>query len=616
MIPAPSNPFAPHADALDLAIAIGASARFGEVPDTGELRRILSLPRRPLDSGEALAEQITRAFRTPWGTMKLRPVQAQLLAEVHQKGGAFAPIAAGQGKTLCSLLAPDFAGAKRPLLIVPAALVEKTKREFRTLAKHWQCLHPDRYTIISYETLSRANASAKLDSQGRIVRPGLLETLRPDLIVFDEVHKVRNKKAAVTRKVTRFLKEHPGIKVVAMSGTLTKRSLRDYSHIARWALGKGSPVPQTDNDLEAWAACLDEKVASFQRVKPGALRLLDPSIDRESVDDENLGKARRAYQSRLVETPGVVATIDGALGTALRISPLDAVQDDAIDEAFKTLRTKWETPDGQDFADALSLYRYARQLSLGIYQIWNPRPPDEWLNARKAWNSACREILKTNRRGLDSELQVIRAVALGLYPEASDALTQWRAVKGQYDPEKNKETRWISDSAVKAAQKWIGEQDAPAIVWCEHTEFARGLARATGMSYYGAGGVDSKGRAIEEHSTEGAGGEAHIIASVQSNGTGRNLQKWSRNLIMSAPPNGAQYEQLLARTHRPGQEDDEVLVSLYLGCWEAIAGIHQARRDCLYTLDTFGSAMRLCYADWLMPEVSEIEARASWRWCK
>jgi hypothetical protein len=245
-----------------------------------------------------------------------------------------------------------------------------------------------------------------------------------------------------------------------------------------------------------------------------------------------------------------------------------------------------------------------------MFGRWNPRPPDEWVDARRAWNSACREILKSNRRGLDSELQVIRAVTLGLYPEASDALTQWRAVKNQYDPEKNKETVWVSESSVKSAQRWVEkESDGTGIIWCEHVEFAQELARQTRLPYFGSGGVDSKGRPIED-----AAGT--IIASVQSNGTGRNLQKWDKNLIMSAPPNGAQYEQLLARTHRPGQESDEVLVWLYVGCWEAVAGIHQARRDCLYTQDSLGAQMRLCYADWDLPELSEVESRGGFRWVK
>ena len=597
---------------MDLAAAINGGAevvRFGEVPDTAELRRILALPRRPVDSGEALAKQLTAAIRTPWGTMTLRPIQGLALAELCRVGGGFCPLNAGEGKTLISLLAPTFVKAKRPLLIVPASLVKKTRREFRELARHWQCIHPDRYEIVSYETLSRANASARLDSQGRVIRPGLLESLRPDLIVFDEVHKVKNRKAAVTRKVSRFLREHTGVRVLAMSGTATKRSLKDYSHVARWCLQSNSPVPITDQDLEAWSAAIDEKVAAFARVKPGALRLFDSKIDRDDTGDENLTRVRNAFRERLTQTPGVIASQNGALGTSLQLHPWAASDSDVIDQAFERLRTEWCTPDGADFSDPIALWRHARELALGLYYRWNPAPPEEWRAARKAWNSCCREILKTNKRHLDSELQVVRAVALGLYPEATQPLADWRAIKNVYDPEKNKEAVWICSSAIDAAKRWLGEHTG--IVWTEHTEFAKALAQATGLAYYGQKGEDAKGRPIEEHPANQS-----LIASVQSNSTGRNLQKWSKNLIMSAPPNGAQWEQLLARTHRPGQEEDEVQTWLYESCWEAVAGIHQARRDSSYVQSSVGQAQRLCYADWNISELQEIEAKGGYRWNK
>lgn len=518
--------------------------------------------------------------------------------------------------TLLSLLAPTFAQAQRPLLVVPAALKKKTLREFRELAKHWQCIHPERYEILSYEMLSRSNASAKFDSQGRMIRPGLLETIRPDLIVFDEGHRAKNRKAAVTKKIGHFLKGHPGVKVVVMSGTVTKRSLKDYSHLIKWCLREYSPVPNTDADLDAWSGALDEKIADFQRIKPGALRLFDPKIVSDDTGDENLSITRQAYRDRLTQTPGVVATQDGALGTALQIFPWAAVDCPKIEEAFKTLRTTWATPDGEDFADALSLYRYARQLQQGYFRRWNPKPPDVWRANRKGWNAECRDILKTNRKGLFSELDVVRAVALGMYdkdrPEARLALDAWRSVKGQYDPEKNGEAVWISDAGLRSCAAWAKEhgQDG-GIIWTEHHDYAVALAKYLGISYYGARGENSKGQAIEE-----ASGSALIVASVQSNGTGRNLQKWCKNLITSAPPNGAQYEQLLARTHRPGQEADEVQTWIYMGCWEACAGVHQARRDSFYTQDSIGQSQRLAYADFDIPELAEIEAQGGWRWQK
>lgn len=565
--------------------------KWGAVPDTKELRRILALPRRSLDSGEEWADRLTKVLKTPWGTMRLNPIQGLALKEACEVGGAFCPINAGGGKTLITLLAPTMVRATRPLLIIPAALREKTIKEFRVLAKHWLCIHPDAYRIVSYQELGRTSAGAEMDGDGHVIRPGLLEKMRPDLIVFDEVHRVKNGKAAVTRRVKRYLKANPGVKVVALSGTITKRSLKDYAHIARWCLPLTCPVPQTDDDLEAWSAALDEKVASYQRLKPGALSLF---VRGPVPDDaiEALPIVRNAYRERLTQTPGVVATQDGALGTSLVVAPYgDGGTCPRIEEGFQLLREKWATPDGQLFADPLTLARHARSLCLGLWYRWRVQPPEEWALRRAAWASECRSLIKTNRRNLDSEKHIVQHLAL--YPESRPLYDEWAAVKSSFTPET--EAVWISSEALDWVEKWL--KDGPGIVWCKHTLFGLELARRTGLSYYRQGGLNAQKQMIEDHPANKS-----LIASVDSNGTGRNLQKWHRNLLVSGLANGEQYEQLLARTHRPGQEADEVQFDVYMGCAETLVGIYQARADCVYTQATLGQAQRLVYCDFTVPE--------------
>ena len=108
--------------------------------DTGELRRILALPRRQhTDADRArFVEALSATLRKPGGTMTLWPVQATALFEIASCDGAYLPIRVSGGKTLISLLAPTVLGAARPLLIVPAKLVEKTRRDWRRLAAHWK----------------------------------------------------------------------------------------------------------------------------------------------------------------------------------------------------------------------------------------------------------------------------------------------------------------------------------------------------------------------------------------------------------------------------------------------------------------------------------------------
>lgn len=588
----------------------GSFERPPSVPDSAELRRIVALARRTSGTGEALAPDLTEALKRTGGTQTLRPIQALAFHDIHQFNGLFGPIRVGGGKTLISYLSPALLGARRPLLLIPAKLREKTRREFRNLAQHWGGPHPEAYRIESYETLGRVQAGNKLDKDGRVIRPGFLERYNPDLIVLDECHKVKNPRAAVTRRVTRFLAENPGIPVVAMSGTITKRSLRDFAHIIAWCMPRNCPLPLSQKDLEAWADAMDEKVNPFRRVEPGELVQLCSDQERQEVQlggEAALGAVRQAFRRRMVETPGCVATQDGELGVSLSISAVDPVREDpAVEEQFRILRTLWETPTGIPIADGIAMWRHARTLGLGFEYRWNPQPPDEWLEARRAWAKFCREVLKYNKRRLDSEAQVAQAVDHGLYDDGG-MLSHWRGLKGTFIP--NTEAVWFSQESLETAEIWLKSNQG--IVWTEHVEYGRELSKRTGLSYYAAQGRDAQGRLVEDHPP----GQS-MICSVQSNAEGRNLQAWSQNLVMAAPPNGATWEQLLGRTHRDGQEAEEVTVDVFTGAWEHVAGFHQACRDSAYTQDTTGQAQKLVYADLDFPDLDSVEFRPGYRWSK
>jgi hypothetical protein len=137
------------------------------------------------------------------------------------------------------------------------------------------------------------------------------------------------------------------------------------------------------------------------------------------------------------------------------------------------------------------------------------------------------------------------------------------------------------------------------IVWCEHVFFARRLAQMTGATYYGANGMSDRGESI----TLVKPGRA-IIASVQANSTGRNLQMFSTNLITSCSPSAAAIEQLIGRTHRDGQEADEVTVDVLLGCSEHYDAFYQALGGARAAADTLGHDQKLLLADILIPNIN------------
>lgn len=579
---------------------MNAYSPFGsqEVPRTREVSRIASLPRRQWtdEAAARLAEMLTRELRTPRGTRTLRPIQAIALYEAMECGGLFGPIRVGGGKTDLGFLLPLVLEAKRPILLLPAALIEKTWRERSVLAEHWRL--PTNLQMVSYESLGLVQSAQKL------------EYVRPDLIVADEAHMLKNHRAGRTRRVARYMHAHPETKFVGVSGTVMKGSLADFAHLLRWALKDGAPVPKTGDEAQVWADALDERVNALARRRPGAIFDLGRADGGAGAGagaaggagGDELSRARRVFQARLLETRGVVASprSDG-VACSLRVQALEyqpsLVTERHIDRMRRGCEAEgilpWTTPDGWAFSQAIEFRMYLRQLALGFNSIWRPRPPPDWVAARRDWAAFVRETLARSRT-LDTELQVVQAVDAGRLE--TDALAAWRAVKDSY--EYRVEDVWHDDAALQACAAWMRQERG--IVWAEHRFFARRLAEITGAAYYGANGVDERtGASI----VDVRAGKA-IIASVQANATGRNLQMFSRNLVTSCPPSAATVEQLIGRTHRDGQEADEVVVDVLLGCREHHDAFQRALEGARATADVLGHDQKLLLSDVVMPDVS------------
>lgn len=586
------------------------------VPLTRELERIRDLPRRSIDSGDQLVAKLTDALRTPWGTQTLRPIQALALWEIATVGGLFGPIRVGAGKTLISYLAPTILNSKRPLLIIPASLKEKTRREFGTLAQHWMGFDPRAYRIESYNALGRTEAGSKLDAKGKQIEKGLLEKYNPDVIILDEAHRVKNKKAAVTRRIRRYLEAHPNVVVIALSGTMIRKSLKDCAHTAEWCLPKLTPIPKTHGDLDAWAGALDKIAVDGHRVRAGALVELCTPEEREAIErserdgygmsDDAIKAVRNAFRRRLVETPGVIATQEGPMDMSLTLTAhLPKKLDPEMEKHFAHLRATYETPTGIPISDGITFKRHALEMALGFEYLWDPAAPPEWLAVRRAWSAVCRQILKNNRRGLDSEKQVTTAVRQGIYP-GLEILREWEKVEPTFDP--NTVPVWFSQEALETAAAWAS--DNGGVVWVDHRAFAVALSKITKLPYYGRDGLAANGDYIEKHP---AG--RPCIASIKSNSVGRNLQyQWASGLVMTPPSSGLTWEQLIGRKHREGQEADEVSFDVYLACAENLIDFYTSLEEARMEEQTQGQAQKLSYATKALPTVEELASRGGARW--
>ncbi len=566
-----------------------------EVRRSQELTRILALPRRAVQADDlvSLVKGLTDVLRTDGGRQQIRPVQALALHDIGTVGGGFLPVGVGEGKTLISLLAAYVLDAKRPLLLLPASLIEKTKRDRAAYAKHW--LVPNHIRLFSYDMLGRTQSAAEL------------ETYKPDLIISDEVHRLKNRRAACTRRVSRWMHDHPETMFIGMSGTIMRKSLKDFAHILRWALKDGAPIPKTEQEIEEWASALDEPNpgvpgAELTQLDPGALlELCTP--EQRALDP--VQAARKGFRSRLVETPGVVATagegerVDCSLyirAHVLKVQPI-------TEQHFATLRGMWQRPDGKEFEQGVEVWACARQLALGLHYEWSPPPPEPWMTARKAWSKYVRNVLAYSRT-LDSPLEVINAIDAGRIHDEGNVLAKWRAVRDTFQP--ITVPVWHDTSALEFCADWAKRS---GIVWTEHHHFATRLAKETGLPYFGESGFSRDGTYIEDAPA------GPIIASIRANKDGKNLQhRWSRNLIVSPPEGWDVWQQAIARTHRPGQTADEVEVDVIWSCREHIAAWHKAWAGTLAARDTVGSddvLPKLLLADVSLPDTSKL---SGYRW--
>lgn len=553
------------------------------VGESAEFFRIKGLSRRVLDLTKV--PDLTERYRKPGGTMSLWPIQSAGLAEAEKADGLFAPIGVGHGKSLLSFLLPVAMRAKKAVIMLPPQLKRKAlELDIPALYRHWQ-IPTDRIRIIAYSELSNAKCAQ------------LLEEIAPDLIVIDEGHNLRHKTAARTKRFLRYMKAHPECRLAVLSGTITNRTIMDYQHLIELTHRKNSPVPAHWGVLTEWADALDVPRPNCDPMMPGVLLSFCTQEELGQINGRSPTDAqpyvRAGFRRRLVETLGVVATEEGAIGTSLVIQGLHPIVPAEVKARIDDLRNRWVI-DEEELVDPMSVARVARELAGGFFYRWvwpNGVKDTEWLLARSAWNKELRQILKLNRKGLDSPLEVIRAIQAGKL--RSQNWEAWDKVRGRYNPTPPTEAVWVSDYLVDEAVRWAREncsKSEPGIIWYSWDAFGTAVALKGGFPLYGPGMKHDPSFADPKN-------EPVIVCSLTAHGTGKNLQKYMRNLITTPPGSGSVMEQGIARTHRPGQMADEVTVDLFLHTKEMQSAFEKALADAEYVEQTQGQKQKLLYAE-------------------
>jgi hypothetical protein len=540
-----------------------------------ETERIISIPR------EHTAECRAPVCPKPGGSIKLWPVQHEALWAVWRWGGGFFPIGVGHGKTFIAVLAGTAMGKKRSIIFTKPGLVG-AMGEALALAQesfHLTCLP----LIIPYSHLSDAKMTDYLDS---------LTGNQSDLvIVADEVHCLKDHTSARTRRVMRFFEAHPEVSFVGLSGTITSKTPKDYAHLAYLALRDHCPVPIKKHDLEMWHEVFGSQGKPAQEhwdwVRPFLQVFGAPTPPGvQLVGAERKAHARRALQLRLRTCPGVVATQETALGTSLVLRKIKARVPELMAQKLEDLHATQCSPDGEPLLGPADEWRFGRQLSLGYHYrpVWPGGEPDfEWLDARSDWLRHVRSELQHRAGpGYDSPKLVedaVRAGGTNIYLRR--AFEAWEKVRDRPGPEK--ETVWFAPDFLERVLGRV-KTTQPTIIWYESHSLEEKCMEF--VPTYGAGVQPPED------------GRGTVAMSWLAHGTGRNLQKWARNVFLEPPAGGEAWEQLLGRTHRPGQAADEVEV--LVACWtESLqSAVESAKKDARYIQDSTGNVQKLNLGTW------------------
>ena len=184
----------------------------------------------------------------------------------------------------------------------------------------------------------RTHPRLQIISHGEISRVTGYETLYrldPDLLIIDEGHAFKEPAAARTRRLTRFIKDHPDTKLLVMSATPSKKSIMEYQHLLRWCLGKeGTPLPPYP-EIEMWADALDLKPRGF--MAPGVL-------EEFCLNGENV---QIGWNRRLGTTPGVILLKTASTEKKLTIHGRKIDVPRNIKDHIIELSAKWRTAGGE-----------------------------------------------------------------------------------------------------------------------------------------------------------------------------------------------------------------------------------------------------------------------------
>lgn len=500
--------------------------------------------------------------------------------------------------------------------------------------------------IMPYTLLSTTDAEALISGDMHEPPPNKrgIEGIQPNLIILDEAHNVKNPKAARTERLRRFIRARRP-KLCALSGTITSKSINDYHYQLAQALGVNCALPMSESLTASWSFVLDPEQPNQIRgagsqSKTGPLR---PLVDwaRRNFPREEIPSGvpgfRKAFKLRLTSAPGVVATGDADIGVSLVVEnrPVpefkSAVGYSDMKKFMDEVEDLWRTPSGDEIQHGFHKWRYLYELTSGFYYKlrWptlaelartglNEDEARVYLDEAQHHHAKQQKYHKLLRRWiehrgyprLDTPLLIGSNMAQhGARDVGPELYEQWREMKDlEFDgmPERISEPVRICDYKLKHALTWAIEQQARkrgnrgGLIWYHHDEvgvWLDELLRATDLDFMWCPS-ESHRKGMNNAILDPRNKDKIVVASMGGHGTGKNLQFHENQLFIQWPRKADLAEQVLGRTHRNGQQADELLPAMmntldfdHQNLWACLI-------DALYIHQTTGSRQKLIYCGW------------------
>lgn len=627
-----------------------------------EIERICRLPVVELPDDAAVdvvsrevvqAEHFERGFR-------LRPCQVGALLAWDLYEGLFGPIGVGEGKTYICLLIADRAFARREsvrsMLILPPNLVPQLTRSAIPAARRIFGIRVPIHVLADRGPKGR-QALARSGRSGLYVMPysglsgrdaeQILQDVAPDLLILDEAHRVKNRSAARTRRLLRYVdKARP--RMVALSGTITSKSVMDYHHLIGNALGDSSPLPRSGVLASEWAAVIDASAGESSGSGTGPLTPLLEWARREFPHEDiprGMPGFRSAFRLRLNTAPGVVASGDTELGTSLLVRNVPPAEEceglDELRRLEKQVEDLWISPSGDEIEHGMHKWKHLYELSSGFfYRLRWPTAEElerrrslvrdqaeafvvaaqEHHAARQEFNRQLRRWIDARgRQGLDTPLLVesdmahhgARNVGAELYGYWTEARS--REFEGM--PRRVSEpvrvcpwkVRHVAREALAQHEEALKAGTRPGVlVWYFHDEVGRWLCdelRTLGVDplWCPADSV-RPGSGVRLLDPSNAG--RIVVLSMGGHAEGKNLQGemehpgFERQVLAQFPRPAPLLEQLLGRTHRQGQKADELCPVTVNASEFDHQNMAACLIDALYIHQTTGTRQKAVYASY------------------